>query len=582
MRRNEVKGHHKKQTLRSCAKVTPAGASTPREPHACWRPDAYPRSTHTQLKRPGAAWRAMPTCSVSATVVVHILAASVSLSVAAAPGLLLGSLAVKGVLIYTVNFLVLAPWIIKRQLPAAFMLYICNVDIIANIMGSADTGPLSIFSKLYLSTPDDWLSGMPYNVVSWISLVGISHAVITVATTRGPNLALAVAAFMMAVTFITPSALIPLMLKDGGLIDDWLPRRGSAHRNGAKYAYGFATGSALILFEALVLFHPRGPFALRPHPFEQVCPAEAKPRGGFHRGALWLCVSTISLLFSATTLLSIDALGDRVAEVQLLEAAALAGHTGAGEGKGLGSGKRHRLHIQSNQTSTTAERDLVGVLLREDAGQVVVLSRHPLANSSWPNKMLPSLTPLWGLIESAEGAELAARRAAFERLGLKCDTWIRLGSFPTAVSWGSVHHASRRLDTFLADGCSSRGEGQPPTTSAIVRLTIAELDAALLLGRFDEVKAAATVALALRRLERSAEQQHLNPRVHPSSRAVPSGAAASAAPPERSRSAWSGAAASAAPPRAKPPCSHRGRPSCSDGNATRQVRGLASQPTNPA
>ena len=230
-------------------------------------------------------------------VLVFLVAIAASLGIACTPAPQNAPL--KGVYIYTIVFLMLVPWLLNNYFPSVLMLYVCNVDIVANVLGSADT--TSIFSKLYVSSPDDFASGIPYNVVSLISLVGISHAVISVAVSRGANVALFVAALMLASTFLAPGLIIPLLLRDG-VIDEWLPGHESARRNGAKHVCGFVVGLVLILFECLVLFHPKGPFVLRPHPFQK--PEWVGDRR--HRAA---CIMMNGLVFCATVL-SIGALSE--------------------------------------------------------------------------------------------------------------------------------------------------------------------------------------------------------------------------------------------------------------------------------
>jgi len=170
-----------------------------------------------------------------------------------------------GFAIYCCFFLYCIPWLLQRRLPGALTLYMSNVDIIANVLCSSESTRAGLFGRLYLSSPDDLFTSFSFSFISWISLVGISHGVSTVASRRDPHTALKVAAFMMAVTFMLPSVLLPNLLKDGGLAEPLLPPGDEARRLAAKIAVGAATGAALVGFESLVLFHPHG-FGLRPHP----------------------------------------------------------------------------------------------------------------------------------------------------------------------------------------------------------------------------------------------------------------------------------------------------------------------------
>jgi len=208
-----------------------------------------------------------------------------------------------GFAIYCCFFLYCIPWLLQRRLPGALTLYMSNVDIIANVLCSSESTRAGLFGRLYLSSPDDLFTSFSFAFISWISLVGsppfarrtascvgrlhrsrrfrsvgISHGVSTVASRRDPHTALKVAAFMMAVTFMLPSAravpaaghpsrpprlpaqtaclcraapllvhptgvLLPNLLKDGGLAEPLLPPGDEARRIAAKIAVGAATGA---------------------------------------------------------------------------------------------------------------------------------------------------------------------------------------------------------------------------------------------------------------------------------------------------------------------------------------------------
>ena len=206
-----------------------------------------------------------------------------------------------GFAIYCCFFLYCIPWLLQRRLPGALTLYMSNVDIIANVLCSSESTRAGLFGRLYLSSPDDLFTSFSFSFISWISLVGsrpspdtwrfvsaasialaasvgISHGVSTVASRRDPHTALKVAAFMMAVTFMLPSAravpvaghpsrpprlpaqtaclcraapllvhptgvLLPNLLKDGGLAEPLLPPGDEARRLAAKIAVGAATGA---------------------------------------------------------------------------------------------------------------------------------------------------------------------------------------------------------------------------------------------------------------------------------------------------------------------------------------------------
>lgn len=166
------------------------------------------------------------------------------------------------------------------------------------------------------------------------------------------------------------------------------------------------------------------------------------------------------------------------------------------------------------------ERPHVNVLVRRADGRFVVFRQRKYALQR------ETLAPVGGYLEDGEHALAAAqvreRRARLptppaaassaltraacvlqrevrEELGLRCPKWRRLGSYATSANRGGGW-----LTAFAAEGCVPRAAGSPATRGMAdmepqqpVYLELPALRAALVDGRFAEVKWTATIALAL-------------------------------------------------------------------------------------
>lgn len=161
------------------------------------------------------------------------------------------------------------------------------------------------------------------------------------------------------------------------------------------------------------------------------------------------------------------------------------------------------------------ERDHVNVLVRERRGDFVVFrqSKYALGGKE-------TLAPVGGFIEDGETPLAAAKRELHEELGLRSSQWYSLGTYITSANRGGGH-----VHAFMADHCyapaeRSGGHRADQTTSRgradherqdVVRLQHAEIERAIIDGRFAEVKWTATIALALLRLRLEARAPATTP-----------------------------------------------------------------------
>jgi 8-oxo-dGTP pyrophosphatase MutT (NUDIX family) len=143
------------------------------------------------------------------------------------------------------------------------------------------------------------------------------------------------------------------------------------------------------------------------------------------------------------------------------------------------------------------ERPHVNVLVRLKADRRFVVFRQ----RKYALGAAESLAPVGGFIEDGESPAAAARRELSEELGLRSTSWRSLGSYTTSANRGGG-----QIHAFFADDCVAleRGGHTPHgdlERQRTVRLSLSELRAELLGGRFAEVKWTATVALSLLSLD---------------------------------------------------------------------------------
>lgn len=137
--------------------------------------------------------------------------------------------------------------------------------------------------------------------------------------------------------------------------------------------------------------------------------------------------------------------------------------------------------------------NFVNVVAVDEAGRVLLFRQGKYGFEG------ESLAPVGGYVEPGETPLAAARRELLEETGCAAERWTHLGRFQVdpnrGVAWG---------DLFLAQDVRQVAERDADDLEeqVLLRLTLAEVDAALAAGRFRVLAWAANVALALMHLNR--------------------------------------------------------------------------------
>jgi ADP-ribose pyrophosphatase len=135
--------------------------------------------------------------------------------------------------------------------------------------------------------------------------------------------------------------------------------------------------------------------------------------------------------------------------------------------------------------------DFVNVMVEAEDGKFLFFKQTKYALAG------VVLAPVGGFIDPGEQPEQAAKRELLEEAGYEAAVWINLGSYRIDPSRGiAVAHL------FLARGGRSVAEpnGDDLEEQHIVKLTLAEVEAALAKGEFKVLAWATLVALSLRHL----------------------------------------------------------------------------------
>ena len=118
---------------------------------------------------------------------------------------------VTGFIVYVILILMFIPYMLYLYYPKILTFYIPNVDMIANILTTINKP--DIFSKLYVSEPNNILSYISLNLINWISLMGIAYAISHVSYTRGIYYGMVAGGVMFLMTYLLPTQLLPFLIK---------------------------------------------------------------------------------------------------------------------------------------------------------------------------------------------------------------------------------------------------------------------------------------------------------------------------------------------------------------------------------
>ena len=157
---------------------------------------------------------------------------------------------VTGFIVYVILILMFIPYMLYLYYPTILTFYIPNVDMIANILTTINKP--DIFSKLYVSEPNNILSYISLNLINWISLMGIAYAISHVSYTRGIHYGMVAGGVMFLMTYLLPTQLLPFLIK---YIDKHRTKKMDLkkHEYIILYILGFLTAISIIILETYIL-----------------------------------------------------------------------------------------------------------------------------------------------------------------------------------------------------------------------------------------------------------------------------------------------------------------------------------------
>tara|TARA_Y100001970_G_C14258047_1_gene877067 strand:+ start:109 stop:687 length:579 start_codon:yes stop_codon:yes gene_type:complete len=157
---------------------------------------------------------------------------------------------VTGFIVYVILILMFIPYMLYLYYPTILTFYIPNVDMIANILTTINKP--DIFSKLYVSEPNNILSYISLNLINWISLMGIAYAISHVSYTRGIHYGMVAGGVMFLMTYLLPTQLLPFLIK-------YMDKHRSKNMDLKKHEYiilyilGFLMAISIIMLESYIL-----------------------------------------------------------------------------------------------------------------------------------------------------------------------------------------------------------------------------------------------------------------------------------------------------------------------------------------
>ena len=155
-----------------------------------------------------------------------------------------------GFMVYVILILVFIPYVLKLYKPSLLTFYIPNVDMIANILTTINKP--DIFSKLYISEPDDVLSFISLNLINWISLMGIAYAISYVSYTKGIRYGMIAGGIMFFMTYLLPTQILPYLIRyvDKHRYKDMDFKN---YEYILLYIFAFLTAISIIMFESYIV-----------------------------------------------------------------------------------------------------------------------------------------------------------------------------------------------------------------------------------------------------------------------------------------------------------------------------------------
>lgn len=115
-----------------------------------------------------------------------------------------------GFIVYVLLFLIVMPIGINKFAPKYLMYYMCNIDIIANIL-TVIKDP-NIFGALYLSNPSNLIEYISVIGINYYALLSVFYVVIHFHNRSTTRKAILMAGIVVMVTFLIPTYFIPVVI----------------------------------------------------------------------------------------------------------------------------------------------------------------------------------------------------------------------------------------------------------------------------------------------------------------------------------------------------------------------------------